>query len=139
MQALRGCEGACFLPLPPACQCNVRQRLVRRKSLPAGRTSCSGSTLGTWPSRSCKGRFASHIACKAAHVGADGAAAGPRKTVEGASEDIGVIWSRLVKASPLYLLPLTPICCTANVEHHLMNIISFASAFPVCVVLHLAF
>ena len=113
MQALRGSQGACCpgrTPPQPACHCDVRQRLVRHSSRPA--RSHSGHAYGTWPSRSCKGRSAVHIACKAAHVGADGAAAGPRKTVEGASEDIGVIWSRLVKVSVLYLLPLTPTCCT---------------------------
>ena len=87
---------------------------MRRSSPPAGRYS--GSACGTWPSRSCKGRSAVHIACKAAHVGADGAAAGPRKTVEGASDDIGVIWSRLVKVSLLCSLALTSIQCNANTE-----------------------
>ena len=109
MQALRGSQGACFpgrTPRQPACQCSVRQRHVRHPSKPAGRYS--GHTCGTWPSRSCKGRYDLHTACKAAHVGADGEAEGPRKTVEGASEDIGVIWSRLVKVILLYVLAFTP-------------------------------
>ena len=98
MQALGSTKGASFfvcIPRPPACQCMLKQRPLRRHLRTSGRFS--GHTKGTWPSRSCKGRSATHVACKAAHVGADGAAAGPRKTVEGASEDIGVIWSRLVK------------------------------------------
>ena len=107
MQALRRSKGACFLaciPRPPACQCIVKQHIVRRCLKPAGRYS--GRTWDTWPSRSGKGRTAVHTACRAARVGADGAAAGPRKTVEGASEDIRVIWSRLVKVGCWSSLPL---------------------------------